>query len=191
MAGVWNDQRPSSVDSGVEALRRKWSWIVALGVVYTLAALIALYSVTATAVSTILVVGIMMMVAGVAEVINACQLRSWGKFFLWIALGVLYIVAGFVTVENPVLTAALLTFVLGVSLVISGIMRLIIGFGMKMGTPWAIVFLSGVITLLLGLVILGHWPISSIYSLGLLLSVDLLFAGLGWIGVGLSLRRTP
>jgi uncharacterized membrane protein HdeD (DUF308 family) len=190
MAGVWNDQRSSSVDSGVEALRTKWSWIVALGVVYTLAALIALYSVTATTVSTVLVVGIMMMVAGVAEVINACQLRSWGKFFLWIALGVLYIIAGFVTFENPVLTAALLTFALGVSLVISGIMRLILGFGMRVGTPWPLVFLSGVITLILGLVVLAHWPISSIYSLGFLLSVDLLCAGLGWIGVGLSLRRT-
>ena len=55
------------------------------------------------------IVGIMMLIAGVAEVINAFQLKSWGKFLLWIALGLLYIVAGFVTFANSLLAAALLT----------------------------------------------------------------------------------
>jgi uncharacterized membrane protein HdeD (DUF308 family) len=51
-------------------------------------------------VASVYVVGIMMLIAGVAEVINAFQVKSWGKFFLWIDLGVLYIVAGFVTFET-------------------------------------------------------------------------------------------
>ena len=46
-------------------------------------------------VASVLVVGVMMIVAGVAEVINAFQIKSWGKFVLWALLGVLYIVAGF------------------------------------------------------------------------------------------------
>jgi uncharacterized membrane protein HdeD (DUF308 family) len=102
-------------------------------------------------------------------------------------MGALYIVAGVATFENPALTAALL--LLGASLIVSGGMRTILGFSMKIGTPWGLVFLSGVITLLLGFVILAHWPISSIYTLGFLLGLDLLFVGLGWIGARLSLRR--
>jgi uncharacterized membrane protein HdeD (DUF308 family) len=77
---------------------------------------------------------------------------------------------------------------LGFSLIASGIMRIVLGFSMKQGTPWLWVAFSGVITLLLGLVILAHWPVSGLYILGLFLGVDLIFAGMSWIGVGLGLR---
>ncbi len=53
---------------------------------------------------------------------------------------------------------------------------------------WVVV--SGVITLLLGLIILIHWPVSSLYVLGIFLGVDLVFAGAGWIGLGLGLRQS-
>ena len=174
---------------GIEPLRAKWGWIVALGVVYTIAGFIALGSVLMATVATVFIVGIMMLVAGIAEVINAFQMKSWGKFLLWVLLGALYIVAGILTFENPLLAAAFLTLLLACSLIVSGIMRIILGFSMKQGMPWVWVVLSGVVTLLLGLIILNHWPVSSLYILGLLLGIDLVFAGVSWIGIGLGLKR--
>jgi uncharacterized membrane protein HdeD (DUF308 family) len=97
--------RPTNLSQGVEALRAKWGWIVALGIIYLLVGLLALYSVVTATIASVFVVGIMMLIAGVAEVVNAFQVKSWGKFFLWVILGVLYIVAGFVTFENPLLAA--------------------------------------------------------------------------------------
>ena len=170
-------------------LRAKWGWIVALGVVYVIAGFIALGSVAMATVASVLVVGVMMIVVGVAEVINAFQIKSWGKFLLWALLGVLYIIAGFVTFENPLLAAVLLTLILGASLVVSGIMRIVLAFSMKRETPWIWVALSGVITLLLGVLILMRWPVSSLYILGLFLGIDLIMAGAGWIGLGFGLRR--
>ena len=117
------------------------------------------------------------------------QVKTWGKFLFWALLGVLYIVAGFATFENPLLAAAILTLLLACALIASGIMRIILGFSMKQGMPWIWVVLSGVVTLLLGLIILAHWPVSSLYILGLLLGIDLVFAGASWIGMGLSLRK--
>jgi uncharacterized membrane protein HdeD (DUF308 family) len=46
-----------------------------------------------------------------------------------------------------------------------------------------------VITLLLGVLILVRWPVSSLYILGLFLGIDLIMAGAGWIGLGFGLRR--
>ncbi|WOH50480.1 HdeD family acid-resistance protein [Bradyrhizobium sp. sBnM-33] len=175
--------------SDTAPLRAKWGWIVALGVVYLLAGLIALGSVAMATVVSVLVVGVMMIIAGVAEVFGAFQIKSWGKFLLWALLGVLYIIAGFVTFQNPLLAAVLLTLVLGASLLVSGIMRIVLAFSMKRETPWIWVALSGVITLLLGVLILARWPVSSLYILGLFLSIDLLMAGAGWIGLGFGLRR--
>jgi uncharacterized membrane protein HdeD (DUF308 family) len=179
----------SQVSSDTAPLRAKWGWIVALGVVYVIAGFIALGSVVMATVASVLVVGVMMIVAGVAEVFSAFQIKNWGKFLLWALLGVLYIIAGFVTFENPLLAAALLTLILGASLVASGIMRIILSFSMKRETPWVWVLLSGVITLLLGLLILAHWPVSSLYILGVFLGIDLIMAGAAWIGLGFGLRR--
>jgi uncharacterized membrane protein HdeD (DUF308 family) len=179
----------SQVISDTAPLRAKSGWIVALGVVYLLSGFIALGSVVIATVASVLVVGVMMIIAGVAEVFSAFQIKSWGKFLLWVLLGVLYIIAGFVTFENPLLAAALLTLILGASLVVSGIMRAVLAFSMKREAPWILVLLSGVITLLLGLLILAHWPVSGLYILGLFLGIDLIMAGAAWIGLGFGLRH--
>jgi uncharacterized membrane protein HdeD (DUF308 family) len=174
--------------AGIEPLRAKSGWIVALGVVYVIAGLIALGSVVFATVVTVFVVGIMMLISWFAEVINAFQIKSWGKFLLWLLLGLLYIVGGFLTFENPLLAAALLTLFLGCVLLASGVMRIVLGFSMQRGMPWVAVVLSGVITLLLGLIIVVHWPVSSLYILGLFLAIDLIIAGASWIALGLGLR---
>jgi uncharacterized membrane protein HdeD (DUF308 family) len=175
--------------TGLAPLRAKSGWIVALGVVYVITGVVALGSVVFATVVTVFVVGVMMLLSGVAEVISAFQIKNWGKFLLWMLLGVLYIVAGFLTFENPLLAAAVLTLLLGFALVASGIMRIVLAFSMKQEMPWIWVAVSGVITLLLGLIILVHWPVSGLYILGLFLGIDLIIAGLGWIGIGLGLKR--
>lgn len=172
----------------VRELRSKSGWIVALGVVYVIAGLIALSSVVFATKVTVFVVGIMMLVSGIAEVINAFQFKSWGKFLVWLLLGVLYIVAGLVTFENPLLAASVLTLLLGAALVVSGVMRIVLAFSMREGMSWTSLVLSGVVTLLLGLIILSHWPVSSLFVLGVLLGVDLLIIGIGWILVGFGLK---
>ena len=175
----------------VAPLRAKWGWIVALGVVYVVAGFIALGSVAMATVASVLVVGVMMIIAGVCEIINAFQIKSWGKFLVWALLGVLYIVAGFMAFENPALAAVVLTLLLGASLFASGLLRIFLAFNMKHERPWIWVALSGVITLLLGLIILVHWPVNSVYILGLFLGIDLIIAGAGWIGLGFGLHRVP
>jgi uncharacterized membrane protein HdeD (DUF308 family) len=186
MTSVFQAQMPDRPAD--QPLRSKSGWIVALGVVYVIAGLIALSSIVFATRVTVFVVGIMMLISGIAEVINSFQFKSWGKFLVWLLLGLLYIVAGFVTFENPLLAAAVLTLLLGVALVVSGVMRIILAFSIREGMSWTWVVLSGVVTLLLGLIILAHWPVSSLFVLGVLLGVDLLIIGIGWIFIGFGLR---
>ena len=132
----------------------------------------------------------MMIIAGVAEVINAFQVKTWGRFIFWLLLGILYIVAGFVAFENPLLTAVWLTLILGAALVASGIVRIFLGFNMKAGSPWVWVVVSGLITLVLGHDHPGRiGPSPRLYTLGIFLGVDLVFAGASWIGLGMGLRN--
>ena len=68
-------------------------------------------------------------------------------------------------------------------------MRIFLAFNMQHGSPWIGVALSGLITLVLGLIILAHWPVSSLWTLGIFLGIDLVFAGGSWIAVGMGLKR--
>jgi uncharacterized membrane protein HdeD (DUF308 family) len=175
--------------SGIAALQGKWGWIVALGVVYVIAGFVALGSVVMATVASVLVVGAMMIVAGIFEIIGAFQMKSWGKFLIWALLGVLYVIAGFLTFDNPLFAAVLLTLFLGASLVASGAVRLFLAFSMKRESPWIWVALSAAITLLLGLLIVARWPVNSVYILGLFLGIDLVMAGAGWISLGFGLKQ--
>jgi uncharacterized membrane protein HdeD (DUF308 family) len=188
MTSATNTHPSPSHSLTLQPLRAKWGWIVALGVVYVIVGLVALGSIVTATVASVLLVGVMMVVAGIVEVFNAFQIRTWGKFVLWLLLGALYIFAGIITFENPLLAAVLLTFLLGLALIASGAMRLVLAFSMKESTPWIWVAVSGAVTLLLGIVILARWPVSSVYVLGLFLGIDLVIAGASWIGIGLDLR---
>lgn len=143
------DTSIAAPSSDLAPLRAKWGWIVALGIVYVIVGLIALSSVAMATLASVLVVGAMMIVAGIAEIINAFQIKTWGKFLLWVLLGILYVIAGFVTFQNPLLAATLLTLILGASLVASGVMRIILAFSVRRETPWIWILLSGIVTLLL------------------------------------------
>ena len=172
--------------AGLAPLKGKWGWIVALGVVYLVAGVIALGSVVMATVATVYVVGIMMIIAGIFEVIHSFQIKTWGRFIFWLLLGVLYIIAGFTAFDNPLLTAVWLTLILGAALIASGIMRVFLGFNMKGGTPWGWVVASGLMTLLLGIIILIHWPVLLALRFRNLLGVDLVSrervgSGLAWV----------
>ena len=56
------------------------------------------------------------------------------------------------------------------------------------GQPRIPVFFAAAVTVLLGLIVVINWPLSSLYVLGTLLGVDLLFHGAGWVSFGMGLR---
>jgi aquaporin Z len=169
-------------------LHKNWGWMVAFGALLALAGFVALGSVVLSTIATVLVVGVAMIVSGFIEIAYAFAMRSWGKFFLWIVIGLLYVVGGGAVVQNPLLAAGFLTLLLGAGLVASGLVRIFLAFQLPKDAPWGFVALSGVVTFLVGGVILAQWPVSSLWALGVFLGVDLIFAGASWIGFGMSLR---
>ena len=78
----------SPIRSDAKSLRAKWGWIVALGAVYLFAGFIALGSVLVATMTSVLVVGLAMIVAGVTEIVNAFEIKSLGKCLFWALLGV-------------------------------------------------------------------------------------------------------
>jgi uncharacterized membrane protein HdeD (DUF308 family) len=178
-----------SLGGALHSLKAKWGWIVALGVVYAIAGFVALGNELFSTFVSVALIGAVMIVSGLFEIVSAFQMKSWSGFFLWIVLGALYAAAGIFVWINPLLAAGVLTLLIGIALIASGVFRIILAFRMPDRAPRLWVCLSGAITVLLGVLILSQWPISSLYVLGLFLGIDLLFAGFSWIGLGLAVRQ--
>ena len=190
MSVTSNSPTPHNLGDGVRALRAKWGWVVALGVIFMIAGVIALGSVLMATLSAIFVIGVMMIMAGVTEIITAFNVKDWGRFALWMLLGLLYVAAGIICFYRPFEAAAIVTLMLGFALIIGGVVRGFLAWSVReAGKPWGWVAVSALITLLLGLMIVAKWPYSSAYTLGIFLGIDLIFIGSSWLGIGLALKK--
>ena len=78
---------------------------------------------------------------------------------------------------------------LGFALIIGGLLRIFLATRMKQGTPWGWVVFSGLVGIILGAIIVAHWPVSSFFVLGIFLGIDLIFIGSSWLGIGLALKK--
>lgn len=182
---------PHTLAEGLQALKKSSGWIIALGIVAMLGGVIALGSVVFATASAVVIVGFMMLMAAAAELVAAFNAKDWGHRVMWFLLGLLYAAAGLICLQNPFEAATFLTLLLGVSLIVAGLVRVFLATRMKQGAPWGWVAFSGVVSFLLGLMIVAKWPASSFYVLGILLGVDLIFFGSTWLAVGLALRKAP
>lgn len=178
-------------NSAGNALHARSGWVIVLGVIYVFAGLVALSSIAFAASVTVFMVGAMMVVGGFAEVISAFQVRPWSKALLWGLIGILYVVAGILAFQNPSLTAKLLTLLLGLSLVSSGVAKAVLAATLKAGPARMVMVPSALLTIVIGAIILMHWPVASLLILAVFLGVDLISAGVGWIAIGLGLKGDP
>lgn len=181
--------RGRSLGEAAAKLRRNWLWIVLFGAALTLSGLLALGAVELATIATVLMVGVMMLVAGTAELAMGFRARDWSHFFLWVAGGIIYLAAGLFAAINPLLASVVLTLMLGAGLIAAGAVRIVHALQLPASNHRLPVIGSGLISLFLGMIIVAHWPINSIAVLGILLAVDLIFHGVGWIAVGFWLRN--
>ena len=75
-----------------------------------------------TVISTIFI-GWVSIIAGAFEIVHAFWTKGWGGFVWQVLLGILYIAFGVVLVGQPVASALILTYVLGLLLLVSGFVR--------------------------------------------------------------------
>jgi uncharacterized membrane protein HdeD (DUF308 family) len=171
-------------------LEGRWGWFAALGVLMMIAGFIALISVVAATVVGVLLVGVMMIFSGIVEIVHGFGMKRWSRFFLWILIGAFYLIAGLLILRDPLLAAGALTLVIGVFLVFAGIARIFLAMQMRSNAPWGWVLVSGIITLLLGIMVIAQWPISSFYVIGIFLGVDLIVAGSSWLAAAVMFRSS-
>jgi uncharacterized membrane protein HdeD (DUF308 family) len=136
---------------------------------------------------TIVVIGVLLVIAGVAEGIYAIAVRNLRGFAMHFLCAFLYLIIGVFVLEDPDRVAGVLTLLLAASFWVGGLFRIVYSLVDRFPTwPW--VLLNGIVTLLLGILIWRGWPDTKDWVIGLFVGIELLFHGWAWVILGLTVR---
>jgi uncharacterized membrane protein HdeD (DUF308 family) len=179
-----------AVHEGLHALRRNWGWLLTLGILEILAGIVAIaYPVQSTDVA-MQVAGILLFIGAGVQFASAIWALRWGGFFLHLIIGLLYLFVGEVLFEHPFEGALIATWVLAVFLVAGGVIR-IVGALSQRFAAWGWTLLSGIISLLLGIMIWRQWPVSGLWVIGTFVGIELIFSGWTWVMLAMAVRSIP
>jgi uncharacterized membrane protein HdeD (DUF308 family) len=174
-------------------LRDQWLWFLLLGlllIVTGTAAIVLPPATVGTTFAVVLFLGVVLMVSGVATIVSAFWIGRWSGFLIQLLTGILYLACGFIVAENPLITALTMTIFVAVSFVVLGSFRTI-GALVLRPPQWGWLMLSGVVTLLVGVIVFRQLPFNALWVVGLLVGLEMLFNGWSWVMLGLALRNLP
>jgi uncharacterized membrane protein HdeD (DUF308 family) len=175
--------------SAIEKLRRNWSWFLSLGIFLILLGALAIASATYTTFFSIFFMGALLLVGGIAKIVYSFWAREWTGFFLSMLIGIFYALIGFLFLAKPVLTAAALTLLIGSLFFVSGLFKIISSILIRF-EQWRWIMFSGIISLILGMLILSEWPQASLWLIGLFIGIDFIFYGWTWVILSLGARNS-
>ena len=164
-----------------------WGWFLFFGIALLVLGIVAIVRSVAATVISMLFFGWLLLIAAGIEVVQTVMAGRETGMFQHLAAAVLFGVVGLLMVWRPVVTAEILTLLMGAFFLVTGLFQ-IVGPVMTSLPDWGWHVLNGIITLLLGLLVLAQWPVSGLWVIGMFVGIDLLFYGSAWIAVALHLR---
>jgi uncharacterized membrane protein HdeD (DUF308 family) len=170
-------------------VKKNWGWLLAFGILSIILGTIGLGMTFGLTLASVLFFGALLLVGGVVQLINAFQCKGW-KSVLWHALiALLYVLAGIAIMFDPILASSVFTLMLAGALIGVGVVRIIMAFQNRTAKGWYWALIAGVISILLGVIIIAQWPISGLWVIGLFVAIELIFNGWAYVFIALAARN--
>ena len=160
-----------------EGLRRGWKGLMAVGVIAILIGCVAILVPAVASVGTAIFIGWILLIAGGFLIAAAFTAHSVGTVLLRLAWALLTVIVGLWLIVEPHNGTLTLTLVLGIYFLFMGLTRIVVAFAARGQQGAGLVGLSGFAGLLIGILVLAKFPSSADWAIGLLVGIDLIFAG--------------
>ena len=173
-------------DPAIDSIPR---WLILLGVALMVLGGFALAAPWAASTVVDYVFGGSLIAAGLSQLAAAAGTWTWRGFWLTLICGVLSVVAGTAMLAIPVAGIHVLVTFLGLMILFEAVAKLTAAFTVRRDFPWVWLLLNGIVTALLGGVLLLSKADESGVLLGILLGMNLLSSGVAFLASGFALRR--
>jgi uncharacterized membrane protein HdeD (DUF308 family) len=135
-----------------------------------------------------LLVGWTFLFSGIFMLVGSLSIRGTGPFYGTLLMSLLSTTAGAFLLFNPLAGALALTVLVAVVFIIQGAAELVFAYEMRPAPGWEWMLISGLASVVLSVVIAAGLPGTSLIALGVLLGINFLTTGLGYLFVSRALK---
>jgi uncharacterized membrane protein HdeD (DUF308 family) len=174
-----------------QSVRKSTGWVIALSIVLIILGILAILMPAIASAFFTSVIGWITLISGIVTIVESFQSRPFRGFWLNLIVGIFYAIAGIYILLNLGAAVLAMTFVFGILFIVEGIFTIIMGFTHRAGhrMSWLVV-LNGVVTLILGIMVLNRFPSSAIWLIGLYVGISLLMNGTSLLASAVAVRQT-
>jgi uncharacterized membrane protein HdeD (DUF308 family) len=159
-----------------------------LGIALTILGIVALIYPMISTLAATLFVGWLLLLFGGFSLAGSFSVAGAGPFFGALLLSLISIAAGIYLLFNPEAGAIGLTLLVGIIFMVQGAFEAFFAFEMRPLPGWSAMLISAIASIIIAVLIAAGWPRISGIVLGVLLGVNFLSSGLGYIFVSRALK---
>lgn len=172
------------------SIRKSIGWVIALSIFLIVLGMLSILLPGIASAFFTSVIGWIILISGIVMIIQSFQSRPVRGFWLNLIVGILYGIFGIYILSNVGAALLVLTFSFGVLFIVEGVFTIIMAFTNRAGhrASW-LVALNGIVTLILGIMVLNRFPFSAVWLIGLYVGISLLMSGISLLVAALATRR--
>jgi len=165
------------------------NWSIALSILLILAGLVAVLIPPFSGLAVTLIFAWAMIFSGITHFVFAFKTHTTGGVLWELLVGAIYLFTGIYLLLHPLDALIVLTLILAVYLVFEGIVEIIQSFQLRPrhGASWLL--FDGIITLILAIMIWRSWPASTVWVIGTLVGISMIFSGFSRLMLSLAAKR--
>lgn len=174
--------------AGARSTADNHAWRLTIGICLMLLGVAAICLCLVVALAVEILVGWILLFAGIAQTMQAISTGNWRGFLPAILYAMVYFLAGMMMLTFPFGGVLTLTLLLAVFFIVAGIFKIGLSMQLRPAANWGWVTLSGCMAILLGALIWAQWPSTARWAIGLLVGIDMIFTGWSMTMITLAAR---
>ena len=170
-------------------LKKNWAWMLSLGIVMVMLGVIGLGMTVLFNEIVVMYFGFLLLFGSGVQLMQAFRAEAWKGRVWHVLIALVYIVGGIIAVTEPVIAGMTLALLIAWTLIVIGVLRLVMALQMRGAAGWLWTLLGGVLSVVLGVMIINEWPQSGLWVIGLFVAIEILFAGWSQIMIALAAKN--
>ena len=178
-------------DAVTRTVREHWKLFLIEGIILVILGLFAVTLPLLAGLAVTILFGWLFLISGAVGLVTTFAMRQAPGFWWSLISAVLGIVVGVLLLVQPGVGLVSLTYVLTAFFIADGILVIILAIAHRreLSGKWEWMMVNGIIDLILAGIIIAGFPGTLVWAFGLLVGIDMLFAGGSLIAMALQARK--
>jgi uncharacterized membrane protein HdeD (DUF308 family) len=177
-----------NIESIAPAIKKVSPWLIVWSTVTFVCGILAIILPLTISFGIVLVIGCLILAAGIGHLFFAFDTRSVGGFLWQILVSLLYAIAAICLLANPLLGILSLSLLLAIFLLVEGVLEFALYFRVRRFQHSVWLLIDGIGTLVLGILMLGQWPPASPEIIGALIGISLMLSAVSRLIFTMAIR---